>query len=256
MIELEGIGRIFESEDGTLVEACQDVSLSVAEREFISVVGPSGCGKSTLIRLIAGLAAPTSGEVRVRGQRVVGPREDVAIVFQRPTLLPWSSVLENVLLPLALHGRVDAAARKRARDLLAMVGLVEFERSMPHELSGGMQQRAAICRALLQDPEVLLMDEPFGALDALTREEMALDLLRIWSERPKTIVFVTHSISEAVLLSDRVAVMSARPGRISELVGIPLARPRQFSMEGNHEFHTCAQRIREHIFNRPGRLAT
>ena len=180
--------------------------------EFVCLVGPSGCGKSTLLRLVAGLVAPTGGTVSIGGTAVTEPRDDTGIVFQAPTLLPWASILDNVLFPLDMMGKLDAAGRERARDLLALVGLAGFEGKYPRELSGGMQQRAGICRALVHDPDILLMDEPFGALDALTREELTIELMRIWQERPKTILFVTHSIPEAVLLADRVVVMSAAAG--------------------------------------------
>jgi NitT/TauT family transport system ATP-binding protein len=169
-------------------------------------------------------------------------------VFQSPTLLPWASVLDNVLFPLDMMDRLDAAGRARARDLLALVGLAGFEGKYPRELSGGMQQRAGICRALVHDPDILLMDEPFGALDALTREELTMEVMRIWRERPKTILFVTHSIPEAVLLADRVVVMSARPGRIAEIIEVRLPRPRGFDMEALPEFQNATHRIRELIF--------
>ena len=193
--------------------------------------GPSGCGKSTLLRLVAGLLPPTTGRVSIGGQQVTEPREETGIVFQAPTLLPWASVLDNVLFPLDMMKRSTRDSRERARDLLKLVGLAGFEGKYPRELSGGMQQRAGICRALVHDPDILLMDEPFGALDALTREELTIELMRIWRERPKTILFVTHSIPEAVLLADRVVVMSARPGRIAEIIEVNVPRPREFDME-------------------------
>ncbi len=213
------------------------------------IVGPSGCGKSTLLRLVAGLIAPTRGTITIEGRRVDGPREDVGIVFQKPTLLPWASALENVLMPLKLMGRPTAGPRGRALELLAMVGLAGFEHKLPGELSGGMQQRVAICRALIHDPPILLMDEPFGALDALTREEMTLELLQIWNERRKTIVFVTHSITEAVLLADRVVVMSARPGRIDHVLDVDVPRPRFFGQEALPEFQRVASAVRAAIFS-------
>jgi NitT/TauT family transport system ATP-binding protein len=208
------------------VHALDDVSLDIHDNELITLVGRSGCGKSTLLRIVAGLLAPTSGRVVVDGLPVTKPRRDVAFVFQRPALLPWRSVFDNVMLPVELH-RLDRRVHvRRAHELLELVGLDGFARRSPWELSGGMQQRVALCRALVADPSILLMDEPFAALDALTREELSLELQRIWGENRKTILFVTHSIDEAVLLGDRVVVMSPRPGRIDEIVPVDLPRPR------------------------------
>ena len=249
MIEIDAIDQVFRARDGASVVALRDVSLRVEVNTFVCVVGPSGCGKSTLLRLIAGLIPPTRGAISVLGRKVEGPREDVGFVFQKPTLLPWADVVDNVLMPLRLMGRPVEPARARAMDLLAMAGLGGFERKLPGELSGGMQQRVSICRALIHDPPILLMDEPFGALDALTREEMSLELLRIWTERRKTIVFVTHSIGEAVLLSDRVVVMSARPGRIERVIDVTVPRPRDFDQQGEPEFRRVAHEIRELIFS-------
>jgi NitT/TauT family transport system ATP-binding protein len=248
MIEIDGIVKIFRSLDGADVLALKQVSLSIRRNEFVSIVGPSGCGKSTLLRLIAGLIPPSAGTVKIDGTEVDAPRRDVGIVFQSPTLLPWLNVLANVLFPLKVFRRLDGDSKARAYDLLKLVGLGDFAKKMPSELSGGMQQRAAICRALIHDPGILLMDEPFGALDALTREEMSLELLRIWSERPKTIVFITHSVPEAVLLADRSMVMTPRPGRIAEVIEIPLPRPRSYEQESERDFHECTRRIRQHIF--------
>ena len=250
MIEIARAAKVFETQDGDEVHALSEVSLSIAPQEFVAVVGPSGCGKSTLLRMIAGLIRPSAGEVRVAGTKVTEPRQDVGIVFQAPTLLPWATVLDNVLFPFRIMRKLDAGAVERAMALLDLVGLKGFEKRMPRELSGGMQQRTAICRALVHDPAILLMDEPFGALDALTREEMSLELMRIWTERPKTIVFVTHSVPEAVLLADRVVVMGPRPGRIIDVVEIALPRPRAFHQESLPEFQNSAQRIRGHIFGR------
>ena len=223
MIVLDHVAKTFVTRGGEEVAAMADVSLEVGRNEFVCLVGPSGCGKSTLLRLVAGLVAPTGGTVSIGGTAVTEPRDDTGIVFQAPTLLPWASILDNVLFPLDMMGKLDAAGRERARELLALVGLAGFEGKYPRELSGGMQQRAGICRALVHDPDILLMDEPFGALDALTREELTIELMRIWQERPKTILFVTHSIPEAVLLADRVVVMSARPGRIAEIIHVDAA---------------------------------
>lgn len=230
------------------MQALREVSLAIERNEFVSIVGPSGCGKSTLLRLIAGLLPPSSGQVAIDGVAVEGPRRDIGVVFQAPTLLPWANVLENVLFPLKILHRLEPDSPAKARDLLRLVGLSDFEQKMPSELSGGMQQRTSICRALIPDPDILLMDEPFGALDALTREEMSLELLRIWQEQPKTIFFVTHSVPEAVLLADRVCVMTARPGRIIEIIDVPLPRPRSYEQESLQEFQSCAKRIRQHIF--------
>jgi NitT/TauT family transport system ATP-binding protein len=250
VIELRHVEQIFRPLDGDEVVAVRDVSLTVERDEFVALVGPSGCGKSTLLRLIAGLLRPTGGAVLIDGTPVREPRQDTGIVFQNPTLLPWATVTDNVLFPLKLMHQVRPGSVAAVHGLLKLVGLAGFEHRYPRELSGGMQQRAAICRALIHDPDILLMDEPFGALDALTREEMSLELLRIWTAQPKTILFVTHSIPEAVLLADRVVVMSPRPGRIVEEIAIPLPRPRTFDVEGQREFQECAQHIRRLIFGR------
>jgi len=253
MIEVQHVSQVFAARDGSEIVALDDVSLDVPRREFVTVVGASGCGKSTLLRLVAGLLRPTGGTVLIDGELVEQPRPDTGMVFQSPTLLPWANVLDNVLFPLKLMGERTPESAGRAQELLALVGLEGFEKKLPRELSGGMQQRAAICRALIHDPDILLMDEPFGALDALTREEMSLELLRIWTEQPKTILFVTHSITEAVLLADRVVVMSPRPGRVVDLIEVPLPRPRDFEVEEQHEFQDCARRIRGHIFGSKSR---
>ena len=248
MIVLDEIFKVFHARDGAKVNALKNVSLTVDEREFITIVGPSGCGKSTLLRLVSGLIKPTSGTVTINGSSVKEPRQDTGIVFQTPVLLPWATILDNILFPLKILDQDIETGIEKAHYLLQMVGLKGFEAKYPRELSGGMQQRAAICRSLIHNPNVLLMDEPFGALDALTREEMALEVLRIWTDEPKTILFVTHSITEAVLLADRVLVMSARPGRIAEIIDINLPRPRTFEIEAEHEYQHAAQRIRELIF--------
>ncbi len=248
MITLNRVTRIFGSRDGDQITALEDVSLAIGTNEFITLVGPSGCGKSTLLRIVAGLILPTAGTAMIGGQPITEPRSETGIVFQAPTLLPWASVLDNVLLPLRMMRRMDSGSTDKAAALLKLVGLDGFESKSPRELSGGMQQRVAICRALVHEPDILLMDEPFGALDALTREEMTMELLRIWGERPKTVLFVTHSITEAVVLADRVVVMSPRPGRIAEIIDIKSPRPRSFHVEGDPAFHDASRRIRQLIF--------
>jgi NitT/TauT family transport system ATP-binding protein len=226
MIEIGGLDKRFASRSGEAVIALSGVDLTVADGEFVSVVGPSGCGKTTLLRILAGLEAPTGGKLSIAARPVNGPRDDVSVVFQAATLLPWYNVLENVLLPARLKGDVSAATEARAQDLLKLVDLADFGRKYPFELSGGMQQRVAICRALIRNPKILLMDEPFGALDAMTREIMNVELMRWCAQEKKTVVFITHSIPEAVLLGDRVVVMSPRPGRISCIIDVDFARPR------------------------------
>jgi NitT/TauT family transport system ATP-binding protein len=206
------------------------LDLRVEEGEFAAVVGRSGCGKSTLLRIIAGLVEPTSGQVRVAGSLITGPRRDIALMFQRPALLPWRSVLDNVLLPVEIFGWPRKGYRHHAEQLLEVVGLTGFLKRLPHELSGGMQQRVALCRALIQRPRVLLMDEPFSALDALTREELSVELQRIHMELRTTVVLVTHSIAEAVLLADHVAVLTPRPGQLRKVVAVDIPRPRSLGL--------------------------
>src|SRR5258708_25098979 len=224
------------------VEALAGISLSVGTGEFVSLVGPSGCGKSTLLRIVAGLRPATLGTVTVADRKVTRPIADIGMVFQAPVLLKWRSILQNVLLPAELAGHEPRIYWARAQQLLEMAGLHGFAEKLPSQLSGGMQQRAALCRALLLDPPLLLMDEPFGALDAMTRDGMALELLRIWGERDleqnqrKTVLFVTHSIAEAVFLSDRVVVMSPRPGRIAADLTIDLPRPRTVELRASETF--------------------
>lgn len=236
--------RPFVAVDGVVKEyrpraarvlAISNATIEVREQEFVAVLGPSGCGKSTLLKMVAGLMPPTAGEIRVKGNRVLGPLENVGMVFQNPVLLRWRTVLGNVLFAAEASGRREEY-RERAQTLLKLVGLEGFERHYPMELSGGMAQRVALARALLLDPDLMLMDEPFGALDALTREEMNLELLRIWDDRRKTILFVTHSISEAVFLADRVIVMTSRPGRIAGQFRIDLPRPRTNIMRTQPRF--------------------
>lgn len=239
-IRVEGLVQIFESR--TVVES---LSFDVGENEFLSIVGPSGCGKSTTLRIVAGLVRPTSGRVLARGREVTGPFGEAAMVFQSPVLLPWRRTLGNVLFTAEMAGKDRDAYRARAEELIRLAGLSGFERSYPHELSGGMQQRVSICRALLLDPALLLMDEPFGALDVLTRERMGFELQRIWSATRNTVVFVTHSIHEAVWLSDRILVMTARPGRVKGVVPVDLPRPRSSSTLKDRRFVELAAAVRD-----------
>ena len=250
MIRLDGVEKTYRTRRGDLVRAVLDITLEVGPNEFVTLVGPSGCGKSTLLKLVAGLVPTTRGSIRVRGALVSEPFPDVGFVFQQPVLLPWRTVLDNVLFSIEMLGLEPRQYRKPAADLLELTGLQGFETKYPRELSGGMQQRVAICRALLPDPSLLLMDEPFGALDAMTREEMSLELLRVWEERKKTILFVTHSIPEAILLADRVVVMTPRPGRIARVIDVDLPRPRTVDMEFDPRFKTHSDDVRNLIFSR------
>jgi NitT/TauT family transport system ATP-binding protein len=242
-IEVSGAEREFQISAG-VVRALDGIDLTLTAGEFVSVVGPSGCGKSTLMRLVAGLVPPTSGTVRIGGRLVDSPAPDVGIVFQNATLLPWRSVVGNVELQLEMRNLPRRAHVARLKQLIALTGLSGFEDALPHELSGGMQQRVALCRALIHDPAILLMDEPFGALDAMTREAMNTELQRVWMDRAKTVLFITHSISEAVFLSDRIVVMTPRPGRIAEIVSVDLPRPRSFAMIGDSGFVDAMAKVR------------
>lgn len=228
------------------VTALRDVSLDVGSGEFVAIVGPSGCGKSTLLKLVAGLLAPSSGEVLLGDERVRGPRRDIGYVFQRAALLDWRSARRNILLQAEMRKIPAARARARADELIRMTGLDGFEDAYPHELSGGMRQRVALCRALLHEPPVLLMDEPFGALDALTREQMNVELNRIWRETGTTVLLVMHSIPEAVYLADRVVVMSPRPGTVTEVIDVGLPPEREYAATlVSPKFRTATGRIRE-----------
>ncbi len=226
------------------VTAVADVSFSVGDGEFLAIVGPSGCGKSTLLKILAGLQPATEGEALLNSRPINGPRKDIGVVFQSPVLFPWRSILGNVLLPADVQRLNRAEITKRALDLLNLVGLAGFESRYPRELSGGMQQRVALVRALIHDPALLLMDEPFGALDAMTRENMNVELQRIWLERRKTVVFITHSTAEAVFLADRVLVMTPRPGRIGDELEIDLPRPRSLDVVNTEAFGAYVRRIR------------
>ena len=247
VIEIAGASKTYRTRDGD-VPSLRPLDFTIHEGEFFVVVGPSGCGKSTLLKMLAGLLAPTTGEIRLEGKAIVAPHGDVGIVFQSPLLLPWRNVLKNVMLPVDMKRLPRAEYRARAEQLLKMVGLAGFERKMPWQLSGGMQQRASICRALIHDPKIMLMDEPFGALDAMTRERMNVELQRIQRETGKTIFLITHSIPEAVFLADRVLVMTERPGAIAAIYEVPLPRPRSLDVMSDPVFTELVQRIRKHFF--------
>ena len=242
------VNHAFAASDGSSIVALRDINLTIGGQEFVSIVGPSGCGKSTLLRVLAGLVTPSSGEVSVLGKPIGARRRDVALVFQRPALLPWLNILDNVLFPLRHMSRpVGSDETERAMSLLSMMGMADFAKLRPRELSGGMQQRVSICRALITDPLLLLMDEPFAALDALTRDELGAELSRICTERPKAVVFVTHSIPEAVMLGDRVIVMSARPARITREAPVPLPRPRNARVVRDTVFQEICSDVRDAI---------
>jgi NitT/TauT family transport system ATP-binding protein len=243
IISVRQLSLRYGSKDSGVL-ALSDISFSVADSEFIAVVGPSGCGKSTLLKILAGLLPQTAGEASLKGTPIKGPRRDIGVVFQSPVLFPWRSVLGNVLLPADVQRLDRAAMTKRARDLLNLVGLEGFEERYPRELSGGMQQRVGIVRALIHDPAILLMDEPFGALDAMTRETMNVELQRIWMERRKTVLFITHSTAEAVFLADRVIVMTPRPGKIGDEFAVDLPRPRKLEVMNTEAFGAYVKRVR------------
>jgi len=243
LVEISEVSKEYATGNGPL-RALESASLAIADGEFVSIVGPSGCGKSTLMLITAGLVPPSSGTVRVAGAEVRAPSGDVGIVFQDPTLYEWRRVLENVLLPVDIKRLPREQFRQRALELLELVGLKGFERDYPYQLSGGMRQRVALCRALVHDPSLLLMDEPFGALDALSRDQMNLELQSIWQKHRKTVLFITHSITEAVFLSDRVVVMSPRPARVGALIDIDLPRPRSLDFAETPEFGRYAKEIR------------
>jgi NitT/TauT family transport system ATP-binding protein len=248
-ISVNRVSKVFGRGDAQ-IHALNSVNVDVGSSEFVSIVGPSGCGKSTLLRIMAGLSQPTSGEVVTNGHRVKKPATDIGIVFQNPVLLDWRNVIDNVLIQIELRGDKPGKYRERARLLLDAVGLGEFLARYPRELSGGMRQRAAIIRALIHEPPVLLMDEPFGALDALTREQMRVDLELLWMRTQKTVVFVTHGIDEAVLLADRVVVMSPRPGQIEEIIDVTIPRPRGLDARHHPQFVKTTQYITELFLSR------
>ena len=248
LIELVDVAKTYRTRDGE-VESLRPLTFDIADGEFLAVVGPSGCGKSTLLKMVAGLLPSSNGRILLNGKEVNGPPDDVGIVFQSPVLLAWRTVLANVMLQIEMRHLPRDQYLPKAHALLRMAGLQEFERKLPWQLSGGMQQRASICRALVHDPAVLLMDEPFGALDAMTRERMNLELQRIWYETRKTVMFITHSIPEAVFLADRVLVMTERPGAIAAIYDVPLTRPRSLAMMGDPAFITLTQTIRKHFYS-------
>jgi NitT/TauT family transport system ATP-binding protein len=241
-IEIERLSKRYQTRDGDIL-ALQDVTFGIRAGEFVSVLGPSGCGKTTLLKVIAGLEAATQGEARMHGKAIRGPQRKTGIVFQTPALMKWRTALKNVLLPAEILKMPEAPARAAAMQLLELVGLKDFANKFPHELSGGMQQRVAIARALVHKPEILLLDEPFSALDTMTRGQLNVELLRIWSESRTTSLLITHSIPEAVFLSDRVVVMTARPARIAEIVAIDLPRPRTPEMRVSADFLRLIDRI-------------
>jgi NitT/TauT family transport system ATP-binding protein len=249
---MSNVDVTYASARGSVV-ALDGINFDLREGEFLSILGPSGCGKSTLLKCLAGLERPSSGTIRVGGAPLVGPAEGLGVVFQRDVLLDWRTVLDNVLLVAEFQRRDVSALRPKALQLLARFGLEAFADRYPWELSGGMRQRASICRALLTDPSLLLMDEPFGALDAMTRDDLNIELARLWQETRKTVMFITHSIAEAVFLSDRVVIMSRNPGRVVEIIDIDLPRPRALSVRESSQFAGYSKHIR-HLFTKLGVL--
>ena len=241
-VKVDNVTKTFET-----ATAVEGLSFDVGENEFVTVVGPSGCGKSTMLRMVSGLVPPTDGKVFIRGKEVHGPIGDVGMVFQAPVLLPWRTTIKNILFTAEMRGENPGQYRQRALDLIKLASLEGFEKRYPHELSGGMQQRVAICRALLLNPSLLLMDEPFGALDIMTREKMGFELLKIWGANRTTVLFVTHSITEAVLLSDTIIVMTARPGKAKAVLTVDLPRPRDVKTLRDPRFVDLAGAVRDNI---------
>ena len=248
LIRLDCVAKTYRTNDGP-VESLLPISFAIGAGEFLAIVGPSGCGKSTLLKMVAGLLPASAGEITLHGVPIKGPPDDVGIVFQSPVLLAWRTVLRNVMLQIEMRKLPSAQFLPKAHALLKLTGLGDFEKKYPWQLSGGMQQRASICRALVHDPAVLLMDEPFGALDAMTREKMNLELQRIWFETKKTVLFITHSIPEAVFLADRVLVMTERPGAVAAIYNVPLPRPRSLAVMGDPRFVELTQTIRRHFYS-------
>ncbi|WP_233809056.1 ABC transporter ATP-binding protein [Paraburkholderia sp. HP33-1] len=253
LIAVNSLKKVYGTRDGPVI-ALQDIRFAIEKGQFVAIVGPSGCGKSTLLKILIGLIPASQGEARLSGTAIAGPRRDIGVVFQSPVLFPWRTVLDNVLLPVDVQRLGRDKLRARAMNLLSLVGLQGFEKRYPQELSGGMQQRAAMVRALIHEPTILFMDEPFGALDAMTREQMNLQLQHIWLERKETVLFITHSIPEAVFLADRVLVMTPRPGHIVDDVVVDLARPRCLDVMTTPDFGRHVKRIRDH-FKTTGDLA-
>lgn len=251
-IIFDHVNKVYETKDGN-VFACKDINFDIKESEFISIVGPSGCGKTTILKMLSGLVPVTSGKLTIDGKVVDKPQTNLGIIFQDSVLLDWRNVLSNVMLQIELRGMDNAKYLPLAKELLAKVGLDGFEGKNPFELSGGMKQRVSICRSLVHDPPLLLMDEPFGALDALTREQISMDIQKLWMEKRKTVLMITHSIAEAVLLSDRVIVMSPRPGEIVEIIDIDLPRPRRLASLPQ-EYNVLTGHIRK-LFQASGVLA-
>ncbi len=246
ILTLEGISKTYRSRGGqTKVEALRPVHQEVEAAQFVSLVGPSGCGKTTLLNIVAGLLAPTSGRVLFEGQPMTGPSRDMGAMFQKPVLLPWRTVEKNVMLPAEVFGISEAEIAPRVREAIEMVGLTDFAKSLPQHLSGGMQQRVALARVLAYRPKMLLMDEPFGALDEFTREAMNVELIRLTRPAGITVLFVTHNITEAVFLSDRVVVMSPRPGRVTGVVAVPFDNPRDIEVMREQKFTDIVFEIRE-----------
>lgn len=241
-IEVSSLSKTYMSR-GASTTALDGLSFSVSPQEFISLLGPSGCGKTTVLKIVAGLSTATSGIVKVEGRPVAGPHPDVGIVFQTPALMRWRTAIENVMLPAEILHLDQPRYHQRAESLLDLVGLKDFANKLPNELSGGMQQRVSIARALIHDPSILLLDEPFSALDAMTRNQMNVELLRIWSERKKTSLLITHSIPEAVFLSDRVVVLSARPASVMDIVEVSLPRPRTPEVRVSRDFIELVDRL-------------
>lgn len=250
MISVRHLNKVYSTRQGKPIHALADINLDIAHGEFVSVVGASGCGKTTLLKIMAGILPRTSGEVLIDGKLVDRPSPQFGVVFQEPLLLPWRNTVQNIRVPIEIQRRDRAEFEVASHELLRLVGLRGFERRYPAELSGGMQQRVGIARALAHDPDFLLMDEPFGALDAMTREQLNLDLLEIWRERRKTIFLITHSIAEAVFLADRIVVMGSRPGHIAEIIDVGLPRPRNLEIINSDSFGIYVRRVRAHFGSR------
>lgn len=252
LLTVRQLDKIYRTKAGDDVRALTDIHIDLIDGEFVSVLGPSGCGKTTLLKILAGIVSHSRGELLFEGKPMAKAQRVMGVVFQSPVLLPWLTILENVMLPIKVLGLDYGSCTAKARDLIELVGLGGFDNKYPGELSGGMQQRASIVRALVHDPGILLMDEPFGALDALTRERMNVELQRIWLANRKTVFFITHSVSEAVFLSDRVLVMSARPGRIIEELRIDFPRPRSLDLMGSAEFGGITRHLRSCLGSHEG----